>query len=159
MTVWEKKFVRPDGVQGTYGIVDKRDFGLIIPVSGKVIYLIHLYRYAVNNMSWEFPSGHVDRGESIVASARRELTEETGLKAKAMTRLGHLWLACGHHTQGYVVFLGEGCEKVSQFDAGEVDHVKGFSLSQIQRMIRSGKIKDSQTVAAIQLYLLRTKRT
>lgn len=158
MTVWEKKFVRPDGVRGTYGIVDKRDYGLTIPVLGKLIYLIRLYRYAVDEMAWEFPSGDWEKGESIVTSARRELTEETGLKAKTMTRLGHLWLACGHHTQGYTVFLAEGCVKAGNFDTGEVDRVKGFSLTQILKMIRDGRIKDSQTVAAIQLFLNHRKQ-
>lgn len=156
--MWEKRYVRPDGTPGIYGVVDKADYGIAIPTDGRLFYLIYLYRYSVDSMSWEFPQGHCEKGESLLASMKREMTEETGLRGKTFTRLGHLWLACGHHTQGYAVYLAEGCKKMGKFDITEVDQVRGFTLRQIQSMIRQGKIKDSQTVAAIQLYLLRTKR-
>ncbi|MFA5107142.1 MAG: NUDIX hydrolase [Patescibacteria group bacterium] len=158
MKVLEKRVIRSDGSRGVYGIVEKPDYGVTIPIAGKKIYLIQLYRYAVKAVSWEFPQGEWEKGESMVASARRELTEETGMKAKTMTRLGHLWLACGHHTQGYTVFLAEGCVRTGNFDTGEVDRVKGFSLTQILKMIRDGRIKDSQTVVAIQLFLNHRKK-
>jgi ADP-ribose pyrophosphatase len=37
--------------------------------------------------SIEVPGGHVDKGEKPLAGARRELREETGIRAKRMTKL------------------------------------------------------------------------
>ncbi len=37
---------------------------------------------------WQFPGGHLENGESVIACARREVLEETGLKIKALRHLG-----------------------------------------------------------------------
>ena len=44
-------------------------------------------RFGMTKPSVEVPGGHVDEGESPLAGARRELREETGLRARRMTRL------------------------------------------------------------------------
>ena len=47
---------------------------------GKWVYVRHKER-----KSWEIPGGHRERGESITATAERELYEETGAKAFELT--------------------------------------------------------------------------
>lgn len=37
---------------------------------------------------WAFPGGHVDEGEDVLAAAKRELEEETGLRAEGLTLVG-----------------------------------------------------------------------
>ncbi len=37
---------------------------------------------------WQFPGGHLEKGESVVECASREVQEETGLKVKALRHLG-----------------------------------------------------------------------
>lgn len=41
-----------------------------------------------DDKKWCFPGGHLDAGESAVDGARRELEEETGLKATKLRSLG-----------------------------------------------------------------------
>jgi ADP-ribose pyrophosphatase len=52
--------------------------------------LVRQYRPAIEAMTLELPSGHVDAGESPEEAARKELWEETGYRAKQFELLGQL---------------------------------------------------------------------
>ena len=55
MTVREDKTLRHDGAEGTYGLVDKPDFALVVPYADDGFYLVEQYRYPVKGRYWEFP--------------------------------------------------------------------------------------------------------
>lgn len=57
----------------------------------------------------ECPAGLLEKGEDPEASGRRELTEETGLHARAMAPIGRFMLMQG------------GCDEVVHFFCGQVD--------------------------------------
>ena len=46
------------------------------------IIMVKQYRYPVNKITYELPAGKLDRKESLLKCARRELKEETGYGAK-----------------------------------------------------------------------------
>jgi 8-oxo-dGTP pyrophosphatase MutT (NUDIX family) len=89
MQLREDVIERPDGSQGIYTYVEKPDFALIIPVEHDGFHLVEQYRYPVSHRSWEFPQGTLtDRQDADPEElARRELAEETGLRAGRLTRL------------------------------------------------------------------------
>src|SRR4051794_30183138 len=92
MRVREDVIRRADGSDGIYGVVEKKDFALIIPFDGDHVWLVEQFCYPVGRRYWEFPQGSweeldkVDREEL----ARGELEEETGLRARQMRHLGFL---------------------------------------------------------------------
>jgi 8-oxo-dGTP pyrophosphatase MutT (NUDIX family) len=52
--------------------------------------IVRQFRPAVEQYTWELPSGLVDPGEDAETACRRELLEETGLRAERLTYLGGL---------------------------------------------------------------------
>ncbi len=149
MEVFEEKLKTDFGKKLTFGVVRKKPFALIIPWDGRYLYLVGQYRYPVDSFSWEFPAGHLEFG-SMKDTAKKELKEEAGLIAKKIKELGYFFLAPGHNSQlGYVFLATELAKGKQELEAAEEGmKVKKVTLSQLGKMIASGKIKDGPTIAA-----------
>ncbi|MEV4280817.1 NUDIX hydrolase [Actinoplanes xinjiangensis] len=158
MTVREDEVRRPDGTAGIYGVVEKPDFALVLPRWRDGFWLVEQFRYPVGRRAWEFPQGSWGAGADgdQVALARRELAEETGLRAGEMIHLGHLYEAYGYCTQGFDVYLASGlAEGEPDREASEQDMVhRAFTDEEIITMIRTGAIVDAPSLAALTLYRL-----
>jgi ADP-ribose pyrophosphatase len=160
MRVREDGIRHPDGSNGVFGVIEKPDFVVIVPMEDDgSLHLVEQYRYPVRQRMWEFPQGTKEGAEQSdpIDVARSELREETGLSAMRWTHLGHMFQAYGYATQGSHVFLASG---LRPGDAN-LDHeeqglvTKCFAFADVVRMIRSGEIKDAATIAAFSLLDLR----
>ncbi len=163
MRVREDEILRPDGSTGCYGVVDKPDFALIVPLERDGVHLVEQYRYAVGARSLEFPQGTFpDRRDGDPAElARLELEEETGLRAEHLEHLGHLYQGPGHSSQGMNVFLATGLSPgAPRRELEEQDmEQRWLPRGELEEQIRSGGIRDSSTVAAYALLLLHERRS
>lgn len=148
--------IRPDGKDGEYDVLEKKDFVIVIPKLGHKYLLIEQDRYPVSDRSLEFPQGNVEQNESNEDAAKREFEEETGNVAGKIKYLGYLWLACGYSTQGYYVYLASGLKKGKQhLEGSEADlKVRILSEEKLSLEIKNGTVKDSSTVAAFGLYMI-----
>src|SRR3989338_8675740 len=69
---------------------------VIIPLLDRSrLVFVRQYRRAVGQALLELPAGTRERGEHPSACARRELTEETGWRARRLHRLGQFYTAPG----------------------------------------------------------------
>jgi ADP-ribose pyrophosphatase len=73
----------------TYHCLAQADYvaALAVTESG-LIPLVRQFRPAVEEYTWELPSGLVDAGEDPAETCRRELREETGLMVRELRYLG-----------------------------------------------------------------------
>ena len=153
----EDKILRSNGKQGIYGVVDKDDCAVILPLDQGRVWLVEQFRYTIQQRAWELPQGGWE--EAIVDPeelARGELKEETGLHADRMVRLGALWIAYGFARQKQHVYLASGLQQATtDRDAEEHDLVvHSFAIEEFERMMREGTIADASTLAAWGLYQL-----
>lgn len=160
MAVREDTVRRVDGSTGIYGVVDKPDFALILPRHETGFWLVEQYRYPVERRAWEFPQGSwgTDASGSPSELARAELTEETGLRARSITHLGHLYAAYGFCSQGFDVYLATGLEQGEpNREIAEQDMLhRAFTDEETDRLVLGGGIVDAPSLAALTLYRLRT---
>lgn len=96
--------------------------GVVFDRRGRVLLLRR-----VGEGTWCFPKGHVERGESLQATARREIKEECGLDVVLGRRIGEVRYAFYsradevNHDKRVVYFLAESLDSMvtleSRFDA------------------------------------------
>ncbi|WP_033288473.1 NUDIX domain-containing protein [Amycolatopsis jejuensis] len=162
MTVREDAIRRADGSDGVYGVVDKPTYALVIPLDGNRLQLVEQFRYPLGLRRWEFPQGTAPGlAETAPADlARRELREETGLRADTITDLGLLDVAPGLSSQRGRVYLATGLtEGEPEREHEEQDmRTAWFPRAEVEKMITTGEISDAQSVAAYALLLLHERR-
>ena len=160
MTVREDEIERNNGTRGIYGVIEKCDSAIILPIANGQVYLVEQYRYPIGANSLEFPQGSLERNDVDPAEiARDELQAETGLVANQLEYLGEIHIACGYADQKTYAFLATGLSPMTgQPDVEEHDlEVRKMSLVQLRQLIRDNIIKDAQTLAAWGLYLTRVE--
>ena len=155
LRVREDQIERSNGKKGIYGVVDKDDSAVILPIEGDTIYLVEQFRYTIQRRALELPQGgweisDVDPEEL----ARGELREETGLVAASMICLGTMWIAYGFAKQKQHVYLATGLTQAgTDPDPEEHDLVlKTASIAEFERMLMDGTVQDACTLAAWGLY-------
>jgi 8-oxo-dGTP pyrophosphatase MutT (NUDIX family) len=155
MSIREDDIEFPSGAVGTYSVVDKQDFVLVIPAADDGFWLVQQFRYPVGRREWEFPQGGWPAGHTGTPAelAAAELREETGFDAGTLTHLGHLHAAYGYSSQGYDVYLASGLTAGStDREPTEADMVHEWRTEdEVRAMIGRGEFADSHSVAALAL--------
>ncbi len=66
--------------------------------------LVQQYRLPARTKMWEIPAGRLDKGETPLAAAKRELREETGYSAKKWKKLLAYYPSPGYVAEKMHVF-------------------------------------------------------
>lgn len=157
MRLREDEILRSNGKKGIYGVVEKDDAAIILPIDNGRVWLVEQYRYTIQERALELPQGgweeEVANPEEL---ARGELKEEMGLHAAEMTYLGWNWIAYGFTRQKHHVFLaGSLTHTEKEPDAEEHDLVvHSVPVAEFEEMMLNGIVRDNCTLAAWGLYLL-----
>jgi 8-oxo-dGTP pyrophosphatase MutT (NUDIX family) len=160
ISVRHDRIAYPGGRKGIYGVVQKGPGVAVVAVNDAgLIYLVKQYRYTLNDVFYELPAGAIHKGESALASARRELWEEIGLKADRWKRLGNFYTALGHENAEIIVYLAQGlkCPKATysnQLHDESILEITALSPAEVKRMIRANRIHCGITLAALNLFFL-----
>jgi len=145
---------RPDGKPGIYGVVHykHRAIGIVAIDTADRVLLVGQYRYPLDVYSWEIPEGGGGPDEDPLATARRELREETGVSARRWTRLGRAHLSNCIGDEEAIYYLAEDLEQGQAEPEGtEQLEVRWLDFSEAVRMVCAGEITDSISVIALLL--------
>ncbi|GBR06691.1 NUDIX domain-containing protein [Acetobacter oeni] len=147
---------RPNGQSGLYGVVERGEFVVILPVGEKngekTVTLIRQFRYPVQRRMWELPMGmwetRPDASPDDVAMG--ELREETGLVAGKMRHIGITYQGAGYSTQrGHIYLATDLVQGPNALEATEEDITSyTLPLSKVRQMIRDNEITCMVTLAA-----------
>lgn len=140
-----------EGVRITREVVEHNG-GVVIacqPDPTRVL-LISQYRYPIDEELIELPAGRVELGEDRFLAAKRELTEETGFFAHTWRELGHMYSAPGFCNELLSFYHATDLEfHGKKLDEDEETDVMDVTLDEAWSFVRSGKIRDAKTVAAL----------
>ena len=128
----------------------------VLPVVDGKVGLLHVYRHPIAAESWEVPRGFLDAEEAGVASAIRELEEETGLTCapENMRSLGYVTPDAGVLAARMHIFLASPCVRVRAYAPNELGHraFRLFSEHELDDMLRRSEIQDPSTVIGLYKY-------
>jgi 8-oxo-dGTP pyrophosphatase MutT (NUDIX family) len=145
--------INPSGGRGIYGKVHFKNRAIgIIPIDKNLnTWLVGQYRYTLNAWHWEIPEGGGPMDQEPLASAQRELREETGMIARRWTEIIHLHTSNSVTDEEGHIFLAEELEEgTSALEDTEADlKVWKLPLKEALEMVLTGKITDSMSIMAI----------
>jgi len=100
----------------------------------------------------ELPAGTLDAGEEPLLSARRELSEETGLSGGEWTHIATFWTTPGFCREVMHVFVAEHVDEGEQ-RLEDDESIELVRVPVAELPARVGEIEDAKTLAGLLLYL------
>ena len=108
------------------------------------------YRHAAGRFLYELPAGRIDKGETELTAAKRELLEETGYSARKWKRILRFWASPGFVAEAMSIYLAR--DLVSGKAEPEDDEVIEIHLTPLKKavaMVLNGGIQDAKTIAGV----------
>lgn len=154
----------PDGSTGQLEMIRHPGASAVVPMLDDPagpdprVLLIRQFRHAADGVIWEVPAGRLDPGETPEACARRELVEETGMRAGRLERLTTIYTTPGFTDERIHLFLAGGLEEGDhRREADEFMELRPTPWSEAMRLIERGEIVDGKTLVSL-LYVQAFRR-
>ena len=159
--VTHREVINPSGGEGIYGVVEFKNLAIgIVPLDEELnTWLVGQYRYTLDQYHWEIPEGGCPIGTDPLATAKRELLEETGIAASKWTKIMDL------HTSNSVTNESGHCYIAQGLTFGDAEpeetedlKIKKLPFAEAYQMVINGEITDAIAMCAIMKteYLIRT---
>jgi 8-oxo-dGTP pyrophosphatase MutT (NUDIX family) len=148
------KVIRPDGKPGEYNVVQALDGAFVIALDEtERIQLIRKYRYTTDMYSLEVPAGGIEKGETPLTGAKRELQEELGLTAQEWKEAGKFQAENAYINNFGWIFIARGLKSGTEDDrlAEGINKTERVTIQEAMQLIKSGEITDSQSITALTL--------
>lgn len=147
-TVTEDQAIDPDGFEIKRAIVHHRGSAVMMAVDDrKRILLVRQYRLPARRKLWELPAGSIDPGEKPLQTAKRELKEETGYRAKSWQKLISFFPSPGFLTEKMTIYLATG---LTAGDAEPMEderiETRWFTAKEVEAAIDGDEIQDAKTM-------------
>ncbi len=144
--------IHPDGAPGTYSVIRIRRLAVgVLPIDPDGhVHLVGQWRFALGRYSWEMPEGGAEPGEAASECAKRELAEETGLRAGRLQLILEMDLSNSLTDECAVVFLATDLAPgESTPESTEVLARRRAPFAEVLARVVDGRIRDAMTVAAV----------
>ncbi len=154
----------PDGHEHDVAIVRHQPSIVLIPFEddGRVV-LVRQYRAPIDRMTWEFPAGSLDEGESADAAALRECEEEIARVPAQVERLGAWYPVPGYCDEEMIFFRvsdlrAPAPDSPHKPDEDENIETRSVTIDELKGMAARGEIVDLKTAFGLTLVYFPVKK-
>lgn len=152
ITVEKWQVALPDGKEAMREIVRHKGAAAVVPVDEMgYVTLVRQHRVALDRFTWEIPAGKLDyAGEDPLHCAKRELEEETGLRARNWQKLTQVISTPGFCTEQISLYLATGLSQhAAHEDPDEFLRLCRIPLEEALSRVLSGEFEDMKTCLGI----------
>ncbi|NLN87176.1 MAG: NUDIX hydrolase [Syntrophomonadaceae bacterium] len=142
----------PDGGQSTREVIEHAGAVAIVALDSEdQIVLVKQYRHPVQKVLLEIPAGTLENDEEPLDCARRELEEETGLRASNWNKILTYYSTPGFTNECLHIFMASGLSAgTAKTDQDEFIEAMRVPLSEAYEQIFTGQIADGKSIIGIQ---------
>jgi 8-oxo-dGTP pyrophosphatase MutT (NUDIX family) len=141
------------GKEHDFYVLDSVNWVNVVAVTpDQQLVMVEQYRHGSNTVELEIPGGMMDAGETDpVATAVRELREETGYEGENARLLGKIWSNPAILSNRTFTVLIENCRLKHgvQFDYGEDLATRLVPVAEVPKLVADEKIGHSLVVVAL----------
>ena len=143
----------PDGRVADFEFISHNGAVTLVPIEeDENIWLVRQYRHPAGGFLLELPAGMLEKGETPMHCASREVREEIGRAAGELRKLGEFYLAPGYSSEYMHVFLATQLTMDPLLaDVDEYLEAELHSIEEVLKMVENGEIRDAKTIAALSL--------
>ncbi len=152
--VWAEDVQLPSGaVIDEFKTVEMPDYALVVPIRDEGVVVLRAYKHGPGSVGIQLPGGYVEAGEDPLASAERELLEETGYASDEWFYLGGFANDGNRGSGRGHFFLARRAFKVADpvEDESEASIVTTMPMDALLNAMRDGEVHVLSVVAAIGL--------
>ena len=144
----------PNGNTAIREVIKHIGAAAVVPIDEEGnITLVRQHRVVIDEMTWEIPAGKLDRpDEDPLCCARRELEEETGLRATDWQLLSRVVTTPGFCTERISIYLATGLSQhQAHTDEDEFVRVRKIPFAEAVQEVLQGHLFDQKTALGILL--------
>ena len=135
-----------------YHYLKTSNLSLVIPKIKDKYIVVSQKRVPINKINYEFPSGIIEKNETALETAKKELLEETGYKTKGkIKKLIKFYNEPGRLTTKINGYYTKNLIKISKPEKGIKIHL--FNKKKILELIACGKFNNSSHIAFFYYFL------
>lgn len=152
IAVEHRDIINPNGGKGIYGVVRFKNLAIgILPIDDEGnTFIVKQFRYPLGHYTWEIPEGGGPIDRNPLESAKRELSEEIGARAKNWKLIQEMELSNSATDEVSLLYLATDLEFFeSHPDETEQLEIQKVPFSTLVDKVLSGEMKDSLSVAAV----------
>lgn len=144
--------LNPNGNPGIYSVVHFKSLAIgILPLDEQYnTWIVGQYRYPIKQYSWEIPEGGGAIDIPPVESAKRELLEEAGIKAKKWTKIQEMYLSNSATDEFCILYIAQDLEfHAPEPEDDEKLEIKKIPFAQLYDMVKNNEITDCLTITTV----------
>lgn len=146
------ELVLPTGSKKKHYVAERLPIVSVFPLTDNFqLYLIQQYRYLLGKTIIESVAGHVEKGETPLTAAKRELKEEAGIRATQWEELVKVETAASAFRSRVHIFLAKDLTIGEPEPLEEEISLKKISLEEAIKMVENGTIYHQTTMLGILL--------
>lgn len=127
----------------------------ILPIleDGRIV-VERIFRHALGKFLYEIPAGLIEKGESGISAAKRELEEETGYIAGEVKFMFKVYQSPGVSPRVFYHFYAKNLKKIGKVKLDDLEVISTMKLkpSRLESLIKSNKIMDHKTIESYLYY-------